>query len=92
MSEPLPLSTVPARASTGDAQQLRRAERRIYLGLAIAITAAVVLGFARTFFFRPWYADYASVHGAPETIFYVQSAGSVPHSLSSWSSSGPLDR
>ena len=71
MSEPLPLSTVPARTSTRDAQQLRRAERRLYLGLAIAITAAVVLGFARTFFFRPWYPQYAQAHGAPETIFYV---------------------
>ena len=46
-------------------------ERGVYLGLAITITAAVVLGFARTFFFRPWYPQYAQAHGAPETIFYV---------------------
>jgi uncharacterized membrane protein YozB (DUF420 family) len=46
-------------------------ERGVYVGLAIAITAAVVLGFARTFFFRPWYPQYAQAHGAPETIFYV---------------------
>ena len=72
MSEPLPLgATVPARAATSDARHLRRAERSVYLGLAIAISAAVILGFARTFFFRPWYPEWARVHGAPETIFYV---------------------
>jgi hypothetical protein len=47
------------------------AERGVYLGLAIAITAAIVLGFARTFFLRAWYPEWASAHGAPETIFYV---------------------
>jgi hypothetical protein len=31
----------------------------------------VVLGFARTFFFRAWYPEWARAHGAPETIFYV---------------------
>lgn len=46
-------------------------ERIVYLGLAIAITAAIVLGFARTFFFRAWYPEWARAHGAPETIFYV---------------------
>jgi hypothetical protein len=46
-------------------------ERGVYLGLAVAIAAAVVLGFARTFFFRQWYPDWARAHGAPETIFYV---------------------
>jgi len=32
---------------------------------------APVIGFARTFFFRPWYPQYAHAHGAPESIFYV---------------------
>jgi hypothetical protein len=72
MSEPLPLSaTVPSRASTRDAHQLRRAERAVYLGLAVALSAAVGLGFARTFFLRSWYPEYARLHGAPETIFYI---------------------
>lgn len=62
MSEPLPLgATVPARAATSDARHLWRAERSVYLGLAIAISAAVVLGFARTFFFRPWYPESALI-------------------------------
>jgi hypothetical protein len=46
-------------------------ERAVYLGLALAITAAIVLGFARTFFFRSWYPEWARAHGAPEPIFYV---------------------
>ena len=52
-------------------------ERGVYLGLAIAITAAVVLGFARTFFFRSWYPEWARAHGAPETIFYVHGVAFV---------------
>jgi hypothetical protein len=60
----LPATRVPC-----DARRLRRAERTVHFGLAIAISAAVVLGFARTFFFRPWYPEWARVHGAPETIF-----------------------
>ena len=78
MSEPLPLgTTVPVRAATSDARHLRRAERGVYLGLAIAISAAVVLGFARTFFFRSWYPEWARAHGAPETIFYVHGVAFV---------------
>jgi hypothetical protein len=67
------IGTVPTTPRTG-ATRLRlrwSTERGVYLGLAIAITAAVVLGFARTFFFRPWYPEWAHAHGAPETIFYV---------------------
>ena len=66
-------SSVPTTLRTG-ATRLRirwSAERGVYLGLAIAITTAVVLGFARTFFFRAWYPEWARAHGAPETIFYV---------------------
>ena len=47
------------------------AERRFYGGFAAAITAAVVLGFSRTFFLKPWYPEWARAHGAPEAIFYV---------------------
>jgi hypothetical protein len=49
----------------------RSSERLFFTGFAVAITTAVVLGFARTFFFRAWYPDWARVHGAPETFFYV---------------------
>jgi len=72
MSEPLPLGkpiTVPVRPSA--ARRRWTPERGVYLGLAIAITAAVVLGFGRTFFFRAWYPEYARLHGAPEAIFYI---------------------
>ena len=51
------------------------AERLFYLGLAAAITAAVVLGFSRTFFLRAWFPEWARAHGAPETIFYVHGVG-----------------
>lgn len=47
------------------------AERRFYVGLAAAIAAAVLLGFARTFFLRPWFPEWARAHGAPEPFFYV---------------------
>jgi hypothetical protein len=72
MSEPLPLGTplaAPVRTLSG--RRLRSAEHGVYLGLAIAITVAVVFGFGRTFFFRYWFPEWATAHGAPETIFYV---------------------
>jgi hypothetical protein len=46
-------------------------ERLFYTGFAVAITTAVVLGFARTFFFRAWYPDWARLHGAPESFFLM---------------------
>jgi hypothetical protein len=60
---------IPARAAFRGARW--SSERLFYTGFAVAISAAVVLGFARTFFFRAWYPDWARVHGAPETFFYV---------------------
>ena len=72
ISEPLPLPTAVAGvAPTASARNRRRTEHGVYVGLAIAIAAAVVLGFWRTFFFKAWYPEWASLHGAPETIFYV---------------------
>jgi hypothetical protein len=47
------------------------AERRFHVGFAAAITAAVLLGFSRTFFLRPWFPEWAHAHGAPEPFFYV---------------------
>jgi hypothetical protein len=47
------------------------AERLFYLGLAAALAGAVFLGFARTFFLRQWFPEWARAHGAPEAIFYV---------------------
>ncbi len=44
------------------------AERRFYTGMAIAIVAAVLVGFARTFFLRPLFPGFPS---PSETIFYV---------------------
>lgn len=49
----------------------RPAERRFYLGMALAMLAAVFLGFARSFFLRPWFPAWPS---PPETIFYVHGA------------------
>ena len=46
----------------------RLAERRFYSGLAVAMLATIVLGFARSFFFRSWFPE----HVAPsERLFYV---------------------
>jgi hypothetical protein len=47
------------------------AERLFYLGLAATIVAAIVLGFSRTFFLRPWFADWARAHSPTETFFYL---------------------
>jgi hypothetical protein len=44
------------------------AEDRFYVGMALAMFAAVYLGFARTFFLRPW---FPGVPAPTEPIFYV---------------------
>jgi hypothetical protein len=51
--------------------RVNRAERHFYLAMAIAITATVLLGFARTVFLRPWFHEYAHLHAPAETWFYV---------------------
>jgi hypothetical protein len=43
-------------------------ERRFYLGMAFAMLATILLGFARSFFLRPLFPDLPT---PPETIFYV---------------------
>jgi hypothetical protein len=43
-------------------------ERRFYTGMALAILAAVLVGFSRTFFLRPLFPGFPS---PAETIFYV---------------------
>jgi hypothetical protein len=60
---------VPARAAFRGARW--SSERLFYTGFAVAITTAVVLGFARTFFLRAWYPEWARLHGAPETFFLI---------------------
>ena len=44
------------------------AERRFFLGMAIALTGAGLLGFARSFFLRPLFPEW---HSPNESIFYV---------------------
>jgi hypothetical protein len=44
------------------------AERRFFTGIALAILATVIVGFARSFFLRPLFPDWPS---PSETIFYV---------------------
>ena len=46
-------------------------ERRFFTGMAIALMATVILGFARSFFLRPLFPDWPS---PPETIFYLHGA------------------
>ena len=63
--------TAQAHVATRAASRHARwsSERLFYTGFAVAITAAVVLGFARTFFLRAWYPEWALAHGAPEPFF-----------------------
>jgi hypothetical protein len=60
---------IPAQAAFRRARW--SSERLFYTGFAVAISTAVVLGFARTFFLRAWYPDWARLHGAPETFFLI---------------------
>ena len=46
------------------------AERRFYVGFSIAILAAVLLGFARTFFLRFWFPEWSAAHSPREPFFY----------------------
>lgn len=50
------------------ASQRLSAEHRFFTGMALAILATVVVGFARSFFLRPLFPDWPSPR---ETIFYV---------------------
>lgn len=61
-------STTISRRTQGSAEQ------RFHLGFTLALMAAVLLGFSRTFFLRPWFAAWAAAHGAPEPIFYLHGA------------------
>jgi hypothetical protein len=49
----------------------RTAERRFYLALVLAIFGAVALGFARTFFLRPWFPEWVEVHAPKEPYFLL---------------------
>ena len=62
MATPMPLA---ARAP---------AERRFFLGMALALFAAVFLGFARSFFLRPLFPEWPS---PSEAIFYFHGAAFV---------------
>ena len=44
------------------------------MGFAVALLAAVLLGFSRTFFLRPWFPEWAQAHSSPEPFFYVHGA------------------
>jgi uncharacterized membrane protein YozB (DUF420 family) len=46
-------------------------ERRFFTGMALAILATVIVGFARSFFLRPLFPDWPS---PSEAIFYVHGA------------------
>jgi hypothetical protein len=49
----------------------QRTERHFYLGMAFAIGATVLIGFARTVFLRPWFHEYARMHAPAEPWFYI---------------------
>jgi hypothetical protein len=56
-----------------DRRDRSSAERRFYTIMSLAIFTAVYLGFARTFFLRPWFPE-ASAVAAPEPFFCLHGA------------------
>jgi hypothetical protein len=50
------------------------AEHRFYVGFAVLMAAALLLGFARTFFLRMWFPEWAHLHAAPEPYFLFHGA------------------
>lgn len=50
------------------------AERRFYFGMTLFLTAGLLLGFARTYFLKPWFQEWARAHGAPEPFFAFHGA------------------
>jgi len=65
-----PAETLP-HARAGTRPVLRgTAERRYHLALTSALLATVAIGFSRSFFLRPWFAEWAAVHSPPEGFFY----------------------
>jgi hypothetical protein len=55
----------------------RLAERRFFSGMALVMLLAVVVGFARTYFFRPWFADAANFSPPEPYFFYVHGVSFV---------------
>lgn len=55
-------------ATPGALPDYASAERRFFTGMALAILAAVALGFSRTFFLRPLFPELPS---PTESIFYI---------------------
>jgi hypothetical protein len=52
----------------------RSAEHRFYVGFTAVMGAALLFGFARTFFLRAWFPEWAQLHGAPEPFFLFHGA------------------
>jgi hypothetical protein len=50
------------------------AESRFHLSIGLAIAGAVLLGFSRTFFLRPWFPEWAAAHAPREPFFYFHGA------------------
>ena len=49
----------------------RTAERRFYLAFILVIFGAVLLGFGRTFFLRPWFPEWVELHAPKEPFFLL---------------------
>ena len=45
-------------------------ERRFYFGMTVALAAAVLLGYSRSFFLRHWFPQWAGAHAPQEPYFY----------------------
>ena len=57
----------------------RSAERRFYLAFVLLIFGAVLLGFGRTFFLRPWFPEWVELHAPKEPFFLLH--GVIQHDL-----------
>ena len=76
MENSIAQTTIPPKQVLIPASRTGRwnAERRFYFGMTLLLTAGLLLGFARTFFLKPWFQEWAKVHGAPEPFFAFHGA------------------
>lgn len=69
----LPLTTMAAMAASRSAKLDRRWEHLFFIGMALAMTLAVFIGFARSFFLSFLWTEH-DPHASSEAVYYIHGA------------------